>query len=232
MYLIEILHQTTTIRTTSKDALKLYLIEILHQTTTCTAALRILPRCILSKFYIKPQLTVIPEFRKASCILSKFYIKPQHVLTSFELLMVVSYRNSTSNHNDVRSNPLAVPVVSYRNSTSNHNTRAFPNSLMALYLIEILHQTTTEPLRQGFFLCCILSKFYIKPQQCSSSVAIPAGCILSKFYIKPQLIGILIIKLPVVSYRNSTSNHNQCEYTAKNGKLYLIEILHQTTTHT
>ena len=37
-----------------------------------------------------------------------------------------------------------VQVVSYRNSTSNHNYpyRAF--SVVTLYLIEILHQTTTK----------------------------------------------------------------------------------------
>ena len=33
----------------------LYLIEILHQTTTCGKCEDCLRRCILSKFYIKPQ---------------------------------------------------------------------------------------------------------------------------------------------------------------------------------
>ena len=55
-----------------------------------------------------------------------------------------------------------------------------------LYLIEILHQTTTVYLS-------------IFPLQ---------GCILSKFYIKPQHLRILIGLVDVVSYRNSTSNHN------------------------
>ena len=35
----------------------LYLIEILHQTTTPVPVERFGPRCILLKFYIKPQLT-------------------------------------------------------------------------------------------------------------------------------------------------------------------------------
>ena len=34
-------------------------------------------------------------------------------------------------------------VVSYRNSTSNHNKLDTPLSITELYLIEILHQTTT-----------------------------------------------------------------------------------------
>ena len=37
----------------------------------------------------------------------------------------------------------AVVVVSYRNSTSNHNWAAGKVAAVALYLIEILHQTTT-----------------------------------------------------------------------------------------
>ena len=35
-----------------------------------------------------------------------------------------------------------------------------------LYLIEILHQTTTSRCLEGFFDGCILLKFYIKPQHC------------------------------------------------------------------
>ena len=100
---------------------RLYLIEILHQTTTHC-------KCI--------QFTLC-------CILSKFYIKPQRVHTSFENGLVVSYRNSTSNHNRVTINPRLRSVVSYRNSTSNHNIENGEDTLTALYLIEILHQTTT-----------------------------------------------------------------------------------------
>ena len=146
-------------------------------------------------------------------------------------LLVVSYRNSTSNHNtDTREKNLR-HVVSYRNSTSNHNlgqqggaiallylieilhqtttirrffcsagrlylieilhqttTKRVANSLdRALYLIEILHQTTTLLEVSEFLLCCILSKFYIKPQLGWRTRHPWWCCILSKFYIKPQL---------------------------------------------
>ena len=114
---------------------RLYLIEILHQTTTHC-------KCI--------QFTLC-------CILSKFYIKPQRVHTSFENGLVVSYRNSTSNHNRVTINPRLRSVVSYRNSTSNHNIENGEDTLTALYLIEILHQTTTlDPFFPKSFLLYLI----------------------------------------------------------------------------
>ena len=56
------------------------------------------------------------------------------------------------------------------------------------------------------------------------------GCILSKFYIKPQHYDPEKRINYVVSYRNSTSNHNDAPAYVSRGQLYLIEILHQTTT--
>ena len=55
LYLIEILHQTTTMSQNLMKKRKLYLIEILHQTTTKGELLALRACCILSKFYIKPQ---------------------------------------------------------------------------------------------------------------------------------------------------------------------------------
>ena len=128
-------------------AIALYLIEILHQTTTLQKLLRKQAGCILSKFYIKPQLCGTRGTRKCGCILSKFYIKPQHmdrqnrsrdscILSKFYIkpqlqrrrrtrLHVVSYRNSTSNHNCFSWIDFHPVVVSYRNSTSNHNSMNF-----------------------------------------------------------------------------------------------------------
>ena len=62
-----------------------------------------------------------------------------------------------------------------------------------LYLIEILHQTTTLAAAKNADARCILSKFYIKPQQLNWEKEVPV----------------------VVSYRNSTSNHNYCTATLK-----------------
>ena len=187
---------------------QLYLIEILHQTTTDWTEIYFPIRCILSKFYIKPQQKSRNCPRPTSCILSKFYIKPQQRVRHRIGHSVVSYRNSTSNHNSVFAIKSATPVVSYRNSTSNHNgvnatmsggsVVSYRNSTSnhnlelqitehnVLYLIEILHQTTTMPAANGAFNSCILSKFYIKPQHGEGGIA----------------------DITVVSYRNSTSNHN------------------------
>ena len=123
--------------------LALYLIEILHQTTTFGRHFPSNDSCILSKFYIKPQLT--------------------------------------------RIRPYSAIVVSYRNSTSNHNYGEGIYFHVKLYLIEILHQTTTSLSPPSAFVSCILSKFYIKPQLYFLHFLITFGCILSKFYIKPQL---------------------------------------------
>ena len=55
-----------------------------------------------------------------------------------------------------------------------------------LYLIEILHQTTTQDSQGLHFRRCILLKFYIKPQRRGRTTFSCVSCILLKFYIKPQ----------------------------------------------
>ena len=121
---------------------------------------------------------------------------------------VVSYRNSTSNHNLIPLYSYWVQVVSYRNSTSNHNAKSGNFALAALYLIEILHQTTTRKemdnlekklylieilhqtttLRRGFGSAQSLYLIEILHQTttCIRCGLILLSCILSKFYIKPQ----------------------------------------------
>ena len=208
--------------------------------------------CILSKFYIKPQRFC--RFSKFHTVVSYRNSTSNHnyVSPTISFAIVVSYRNSTSNHNHVKALLSGTSVVSYRNSTSNHNLLlvivfcssvvSYRNSTSnhnvwlakathkrlylieilhqtttrcndyrqrrALYLIEILHQTTTPSVSPCFFDCCILSKFYIKPQQTATVRTVEY----------------------VVSYRNSTSNHNGFPFTVTYLSLYLIEILHQTTT--
>ena len=186
MYLIEILHQTTTRLCSSPCRSSLYLIEILHQTTTSPPFYRGCGCCILSKFYIKPQPSTGSGTRTPGCILSKFYIKPQ-LFYGF----IVRVRSCILSKFYIKPQPchrhrVRWLVVSYRNSTSNHNSFLALMVLDMLYLIEILHQTTTHRL-DGEHL---------------------PGCILSKFYIKPQLNPVSLVFRSVVSYRNSTSNHN------------------------
>ena len=148
---------------------RLYLIEILHQTTTHCKCIQFTLCCILSKFYIKPQLTGRTLNGFDGCILSKFYIKPQ-----------------------------LGPQCHYRQ---------FGCILSKFYIKPQLRNSRLR-LAHG----CILSKFYIKPQQSILSTLETVCCILSKFYIKPQLAMCASSLNAVVSYRNSTSNHNRLPF--------------------
>ena len=147
---------------------RLYLIEILHQTTTTEGEAAHFSSCILSKFYIKPQLNMLNLRSKK----------------------VVSYRNSTSNHNsysrEYDSKSLYLIEILHQTTTSRaagrihprlylieilHQTttmNSFTSVSMSLYLIEILHQTTTFCRAVLSLMRCILSKFYIKPQRRAS----------------------------------------------------------------
>ena len=144
LYLIEILHQTTTLKGGEVNRLELYLIEILHQTTTSPCWYFRHHRCILLKFYIKPQQRV--RHKIGHSVVSYWNSTSNHnsnVLLIFSAV-VVSYWNSTSNHNSEFVIKSATPVVSYWNSTSNHNIYRYYRFNYRLYLIEILHQTTTS----------------------------------------------------------------------------------------
>ena len=188
--------------------------------------------CILSKFYIKPQQLREAHWELFRCILSKFYIKPQHLSQMIGPSSVVSYRNSTSNHNRIRLRFSERIVVSYRNSTSNHNKNNGATAIKMLYLIEILHQTTTDSESDTYAGRLYLIEILHQTTTLISVSSFSTSCILSKFYIKPQLPVALLRYVVVVSYRNSTSNHNNGCVFSCDGLLYLIEILHQTTTVT
>ena len=164
----------------------LYLIEILHQTTTQMLPVIWHIGCILLKFYIKPQhtqchfviLRVVSYWNSTSNHNSSFApLSASNVVSYWNSTSnhnsclcingetaVVSYWNSTSNHNSTFAPLSASNVVSYWNSTSNHNSSFAPLSASKLYLIEILHQTTTLIRLIAALLSCILLKFYIKPQ--------------------------------------------------------------------
>ena len=254
---------------------RLYLIEILHQTTTHCKCIQFTLCCILSKFYIKPQQLREAHWELFRCILSKFYIKPQHLSQMIGPSSVVSYRNSTSNHNRIRLRFSERIVVSYRNSTSNHNKNNGATAIKMLYLIEILHQTTTDSESDTYAGRLYLIEILHQTTTLISVSSFSTSCILSKFYIKPQLPVALLRYVVVVSYRNSTSNHNSGTTTPNSAlvvsyrnstsnhnqntrsigrsivvsyrnstsnhnrgrtlcgicELYLIEILHQTTTN-
>ena len=77
LYLIEILHQTTTEVQGRHKALALYLIEILHQTTTDGHSGRAERQLYLIEILHQTTTSSLPILHFLSCILLKFYIKPQ-----------------------------------------------------------------------------------------------------------------------------------------------------------
>ena len=99
-------------------------------------------------------------------------------------------------------------VVSYLVSTSNHNGSCLRRYFRQLFLISYLHQTTTVVAFADTFGSCFLSRIYIKPQPLVGVNRIPCCCFLSRIYIKPQPYLCLSLRVLVVSYLVSTSNHN------------------------
>ena len=123
---------------------------------------------------------------------------------------------------------------------------------VSLFLIPILHQTTTLKRLLCGLLSCSSFQFYIKPQRSPALPEFPPGCSSFQFYIKPQHGSPCLVILlrcssfqfyikpqhgrplmevdGVVPHSNSTSNHNSGCKTYQSRKLFLIPILHQTTT--
>ena len=144
LFLIPILHQTTTLVMMAVLQMALFLIPILHQTTTVTSIY--LLSLVLFLIPILHQTTTrrLRSGPPIGCFSFQFYIKPQPMQRLFKCFRVVSHSNSTSNHNKPLVDVSLVLVVSHSNSTSNHNAPASFLFLIPLFLIPILHQTTTS----------------------------------------------------------------------------------------
>ncbi len=120
---------------------RLYLIEILHQTTTANVY----------------NLLYVVSYRNSTSNHNFFS-------QCYGNLEVVSYRNSTSNHNRNYGYSKVRCVVSYRNSTSNHNMI----DMLSIRPVVVSYRNSTSNHNVCFCFIhtssCILSKFYIKPQ--------------------------------------------------------------------
>ena len=162
-------------------------ISVLHQTTTRNGVKYALWHCLLSLFYIKPQLPVVSNIR--SYIVFYLCSTSNHnfgcrLLASFG---IVFYLCSTSNHNSLLLQLSACLIVFYLCSTSNHNQ---PHGCVLLFLIV-------------FYLCSTSN------HNRSFAVGIRRrNCLLSLFYIKPQPIEASSVTTSIVFYLCSTSNHN------------------------
>ena len=121
-------------------------------------------RCFSFQFYIKPQQTAFCRCSAEGCFSFQFYIKPQHLARGSSIRIVVSHSNSTSNHN-IRKEISAsiklflIPIL--------HQTTTLHGELLPaaeLFLIPILHQTTTALFTSCCVTGCFSFQFYIKPQ--------------------------------------------------------------------
>ena len=165
-------------------------------------------RCSSFQFYIKPQQFDALELIFLSCSSFQFYIKPQRELPLCFRGKVVPHSNSTSNHNwrTIRSasSPLfLIPIL--HQTTTRMQGLWYRNTL---FLIPILHQTTTRGARSALVKGCSSFQFYIKPQLIKLFIFTINRCSSFQFYIKPQHIEMIIDQTYVVPHSNSTSNHN------------------------
>ena len=123
-------------------------------------------RCSSFQFYIKPQLRpvrfpntyVVPHSNSTSNhnAVAVPIVIPEVVPHSNSTSnhnyhqagdtekVVVPHSNSTSNHNGCKVKHTLCIVVPHSNSTSNHNWKYSTTSNTTLFLIPILHQTTTS----------------------------------------------------------------------------------------
>ena len=167
------------------------------------------PSCFSFQFYIKPQLAVIRRFSGLGCFSFQFYIKPQPMAAldcAENMLFLIPILHQTTTLVMMAVLQMALFLIPILHQTTTV-TSIYLLSLV-LFLIPILHQTTTRRLRSG-------------P---------PIGCFSFQFYIKPQPMQRLFKCFRVVSHSNSTSNHNMSLPYLRRTPLFLIPILHQTTT--
>ena len=116
------------------------------------------------------------------------------------------YFNSTSNHNFTGLRVSDYGVVSYFNSTSNHNLFTSVSRRVSLFLISILHQTTTD--RDKFLAMSKLFLISILHQTTTAEfIGVDmGGCFLFQFYIKPQpRICDLLIVIRLCGRMNGTN---------------------------
>ena len=97
------------------------------------------------------------------------------------------------------------------------------NGILLSYIV-FLHQTTTWASGCLSRSYCLISSFYIKPQQTLSRLPWLSHCLISSFYIKPQRFKLKIRPRTIVLYRLSTSNHNHVSHEAVMADIVLYRL--------
>ena len=121
-------------------------------------------------------------------------------------------------------------VVYHTILTSNHNVLLQLTSVLLLYIILFLHQTTTTS-RYGSCRCgCISYYSYIKPQP-SETMGVFLWVVYHTIPTSNHNQSFASCSHEQVVYHTiPTSNHNFCELLEQFSGLYIILFLHQTTT--
>ena len=173
-------------------------IFILHQTTTSYIQEYPTTCCLISLFYIKPQLGGLFGFLGSSCLISLFYIKPQLLSDTASLTMccLISLFYIKPQHGSI--------IVINRCCCLISLFYIKPQPILArpcrtwLFNIFILHQTTTTAWWVFRVNSCLISLFYIKPQLGTRKRIQFSCCLISLFYIKPQLVTQQLDNISVV----------------------------------
>ena len=186
----------------------LFIILFLHQTTTFGQGSFRYICCLSSCSYIKPQLW---PFSLASRVVVYHLVPTSNHNTKHavkRLRHVVYHLVPTSNHNVIEVLDVELVVVYHLVPTSNHNLFPSVITILQLFIILFLHQTTTVMVALMSAICCLSSCSYIKPQLCGFSSHSLCCCLSSCSYIKPQHLVKAHFGISVVYHLVPTSNHN------------------------
>ena len=120
------------------------------------------------------------------CVISFFYIKPQLEFHTILFKEVVLYLSSTSNHNAVsllvNLYELCYIFLLHQTTTCRPCERTSYCCVISFFYIKPQHYPFPCLSNSG----CVISFFYIKPQLFSLTVSKQSRCVISFFYIKPQ----------------------------------------------
>ena len=146
------------------SALVLYILIFLHQTATVMPALCNTSCCISLYSYIKPQQPAVGTPTAKGCISLYSYIKPQlWRYRPYRDYAVYPYiPTSNRNHHVLKRTLLWLYILIFLHQT----TTPCPSKTRGrwLYILIFLHQTATLPRRPCRSCCCISLYSYIKPQ--------------------------------------------------------------------
>ena len=99
-----------------------------------------------------------------------------------------------------------------------------------MFLLAVIHQTTTTPVTGRTSTVCFYWRLYIKPQRISTHIAPQVLCFYWRLYIKPQRNTRNARDHSCVSIGGYTSNHNGGPVVRYTAHVFLLAVIHQTTT--